>query len=184
MKKLAVLLTILLILPLFMPIKADAVTFTPNFTVNSEAAVLINLDKDIVVYEKNPTKKIYPASLTKIMTAIIVLDHVQDLDNTEFEAPLVVFDELYGQGASAVGYSRGEIATVTDLMYSMLMYSACESAGILAYNVGNESIPNFVDMMNEKAKEIGSDYIVVGRPITAAPDPVAAYERCVREFIG
>lgn len=155
MKKLAVLLSVLMLWAVFMPIKADAVTFTPNFTVNSEAAVLINLDKDIVVYEKNPTKKIYPASLTKIMTAIIVLDHVQDLDNTEFEAPLVVFDELYGQGASAVGYSRGEIATVTDLMYSMLMYSACESAGILAYNVGNESIPNFVDMMNEKAKEIG-----------------------------
>ena len=36
----------------------------------------------------------------------------------------------------------------------------------------------------EKAKEIGSDYIVVGRPITAAPDPVAAYERCVKEFVG
>ena len=36
----------------------------------------------------------------------------------------------------------------------------------------------------EKAKEIGSDYIVVGRPITAAPDPVAAYERCVKVFIG
>lgn len=155
MKKLAVLLSVLILFPLLMPFKADAVTFTPNFTVNSEAAVLINLDKDIVVYEKNPTKKIYPASLTKIMTAIIVLDHVQDLDNTEFEAPLVVFDELYGQGASAVGYSRGEIATVTDLMYSMLMYSACESAGILAYNVGNESIPNFVDMMNAKAQEIG-----------------------------
>lgn len=155
MKKLAVLLSVLLILPLFMPIKTSAVTFTPNFVVNSEAAVLINLDKDVVVYEKNPTKKIYPASLTKIMTAIIVLDHVKDLDNTEFEAPLVVFDELYGQGASAVGFSRGEVATVTDLMYSMLMYSACESAGILAYNVGNESIPNFVDMMNEKAKEIG-----------------------------
>lgn len=155
MKKIAALLSVLILTALFMPLKASAVTFTPNFTVNSEAAVLINLDKDIVVYEKNPTKKIYPASLTKIMTAIVVLDHVQDLDNTEFEAPLVVFDELYGQGASAVGYSRGEIATVTDLMYSMLMYSACESAGILAYNVGNESIPNFVDMMNEKAKEIG-----------------------------
>ena len=97
----------------------------------------------------------YPASLTKIMTAIIVLDNVKDLDNTTFEAPLVVFDELYGQGASAVGFSRGEIATVSDLMYSMLMYSACESAGILAYNVGGESIPNFVSMMNEKAAEIG-----------------------------
>ena len=36
----------------------------------------------------------------------------------------------------------------------------------------------------EKARELGSDYIVVGRPITAAADPVAAYERCVKEFVG
>lgn len=155
MKKTAVFLAAIMIFAFFIPVKASAITFTPNFTVTSEAAVLINLDKDITVYEKNPTKKMYPASLTKIMTAIVVLDNVKDLDNTTFEAPLVVFDELYGQGASAVGYSRGEIATVSDLMYSMLMYSACESAGILAYNVGGESIPNFVSMMNDKAAEIG-----------------------------
>ena len=155
MKKTAVFLAAIMIFALFIPVKASAITFTPNFTVTSEAAVLINLDKDITVYEKNPTKKMYPASLTKIMTAIVVLDNVKDLDNTTFEAPLVVFDELYGQGASAVGYSRGEIAAVSDLMYSMLMYSACESAGILAYNVGGESIPNFVSMMNDKAAEIG-----------------------------
>ncbi|MDE6710255.1 MAG: D-alanyl-D-alanine carboxypeptidase, partial [Oscillospiraceae bacterium] len=85
-----------------------AVTFTPNFTVNSEAAVLINLDKDVIVYEKNPTKKMYPASLAKIMTAIVVLDNIQDLDNTSFTAPLAVFDDLYGKGASSVGYERGE----------------------------------------------------------------------------
>lgn len=155
MKKLSVLLAALFTFMIFAPLRSEAITFTPNFTVASEAAVLINLDKDITVYEKNPTKKMYPASLTKIMTAIVVLDNVKDLDNTTFEAPLVVFDELYGQGASAVGYSRGEVATVSDLMYSMLMYSACESAGILAYNVGGDSIPNFVSMMNEKAKEIG-----------------------------
>lgn len=155
MKKLSVIIAAALIFALFVPLRSEAITFTPNFTVNSEAAVLINLDKNITVYEKNPTKKIYPASLTKIMTAMVVLDNVKDLDNTTFEAPLVVFDELYGQGASAVGFSRGEIATVSDLMYSMLMYSACESAGILAYNVGGESIPNFVDMMNKKAEAIG-----------------------------
>lgn len=155
MKKTAVFLAALFTVMLLAPTHAKAITFNPNFTVNSEAAVLVNLDKDVVVYEKNPTKKIYPASLVKIMTAMIVLDHVDDLDNTTYEAPLVVFDELYGQGASAVGFSRGEITTATDLMYSMLMYSACESAGILAYNVGDESIPNFVDMMNAKAAELG-----------------------------
>ena len=157
MKKLSAMVAVIMLFTVLMPlnIKTSALTFTPNFTVNSEVAVLINLDKDIVVYEKNPTKKVYPASLTKIMTAMVVLDNVKDLDNTTFEAPLVVFDELYGMGASAVGYSRGEVATVTDLMYSMLIYSACESAGILAYNVGGESIPNFINMMNEKAAAIG-----------------------------
>lgn len=155
LKKIAVMLTAVTILGIASQIHASAVTFTPNFTVESEAAVLINMDKDIVVYEKNPTKKMYPASLTKIMTAIVVLDNVSDLDNTEYEAPLAVFDDLYGKNPSSVGYERGEIITATDLMYSMLMASACESAGILAYNVGGGSIPNFVDMMNQKAAEIG-----------------------------
>ncbi len=147
-------LIITLICPFFgQPV--SAVTFTPNFTITSEAAVMINLDKDVVVYTKNPDKKMYPASLTKIMTAMIVLDNVEDTDNTSFEAPLVVFDELYGQNASAVGLSNGEIVTVTDLLYSLMLKSACESAGILAYHVGGESISNFVDMMNAKAKAIG-----------------------------
>lgn len=155
LRKTAVLLAAIMIFGTTSLIRASAVTFTPNFTVSSEAAVLINLDKDIVVYEKNPTKKMYPASLTKIMTAIVVLDNVSDLDNTEYEAPLAVFDDLYGKNPSSVGYERGEVITATDLMYSMLMASACESAGILAYNVGGGSIPNFVDMMNQKAAEIG-----------------------------
>ncbi|MGN1107689.1 MAG: D-alanyl-D-alanine carboxypeptidase family protein [Huintestinicola sp.] len=134
---------------------ASAVTFNPNFTISSEAAVMINLDKDAVVYTKNADKKMYPASLTKIMTAMIVLDNVSDLDNTYFEAPLAVFDELYGQNASAVGLERGEVVSVTDLLYSLMLKSACESAGVLAYHVGGESTANFIDMMNAKAKEIG-----------------------------
>lgn len=155
LKKIAVTIAAALTVGIFSQVSAAAVTFTPNFTVESEAAVLINLDKDVIVYEKNATKKMYPASLTKIMTAIVVLDHIKDLDNTEIEAPLVVFDDLYGKNPSSVGYSRGEVITARDLMYSMLMASACESAGILAYHVGGESIPNFIDMMNQKAKEIG-----------------------------
>lgn len=156
MKKIPVFLAfVFIILSAFPEIPASGVTFTPNFTVSSESAILINLDKDITVYEKNPTKKMYPASLTKIMTAMVVLDNVKDLDNTQIEAPLAVFDDLYGKGASSVGLSRGEITTAADLMYSMLLCSACESAGTLAYHVGGQSMPNFVDMMNKKATEIG-----------------------------
>ncbi len=155
MKKILALLTTLVFVIVIFPSYSDAVVFTPNFTIASDVAVLINLDKDVTIYEKNPTKKSYPASLTKIVTAMVVLDHVTDFENTKFEAPLVVFDDLYGKGASSIGYSRGEVISVDDLMYSMLLHSACESAGILAYHVGGESIPNFVNMMNEKVKEIG-----------------------------
>jgi D-alanyl-D-alanine carboxypeptidase (penicillin-binding protein 5/6) len=155
MKKTACLLTVLVVFSLIPPARAYAVTFSPPFTVSSEAAVLINLDKNITVYEKNPAKKMYPASLTKLMTAMVVLDNIKDLDNTRIEVPAVVTEELRGMGASNVGLSQGEVTTAADLMYSMLLFSACESAGTLAYSVGGGSIPNFINMMNEKAREIG-----------------------------
>lgn len=155
MKKLSILTAMVLILGIISAVPAAAVTFKPGFTLNSEAAVMINLDNEEIVFEQNSTKKMYPASLTKVVTAIVVLDNVDDLENTYFEAPLAVFDDLYNTGALTVGYSRGETISVKDLMYSMLIYSACESAGILAYNVGGGSIPNFVSMMNDKVREIG-----------------------------
>ena len=89
MKKLAVILSALIMMIIIAPASASAITFTPSFKVESESAYLINLDKDTVVYEKNSVKKMYPASLVKIMTAIIVLDNVKDLDNTYYEAPLL-----------------------------------------------------------------------------------------------
>lgn len=137
--------------------RAAAMTYTPDFAITSKAAVMMNIDKDVIVYEKNADKKMYPASLTKIVTAMVVLDNVpaDELESTYFEAPLSVFDELYGTGASAVGLTKGEITTVKDLLYSLLLKSACESAGILAYNIGGQSTQNFVAMMNNKAKEIG-----------------------------
>lgn len=134
---------------------ASAVSFTPPFEVKSEAAYLINLDTGIVIYEKNANKKMYPASLTKIMTATLVLENVSDLDNTVITAPLEVFDELYLTGASSVGYCNGEIADANDLMHAMLMSSACEAAGILAYHVGGNSTQNFINMMNERAASLG-----------------------------
>ena len=155
MKKFSALIAAILIFTMLACPAAEAVSFTPPFEVQSEAAYLINLDTGIVVYEKNSRKKMYPASLTKIMTAILVLENINDLENTNITAPLAVFDELYLTGASSVGYENKEIITAEDLMYAMLMSSACEAAGILGYYVGGDSLTNFVNMMNEKALALG-----------------------------
>ena len=73
----------LLALSMVFGLKASAVTFTPNFVVESDAAYLVNLDKDMVLYEKNADKRCYPASLTKIMTAILVLENIRQADSSE-----------------------------------------------------------------------------------------------------
>ena len=73
--------------------------------------------------------------------------------------------------------------TLLCLIYGLIVRSGNDAAYAIANHVGGNQ-EDFVHMMNEKAKEIGSDYIVVGRPITQAEDPVAAYRRCVAEFVG
>ena len=156
MKKISVITLITVIISLFYNIRVNAVTFTPGDTIHSEAAYLINLDTDSVIYEKNSEKQEYPASLTKIMTAILVIENVPDLKNTMIEAPAYVFDELYMTGASTADFRPYETASAQDLMYGMLLQSACEAASILGNHVGGNSISNFVDMMNAKAKEIGA----------------------------
>lgn len=156
MKKISVITLIAVIISLFYNIRVNAVTFTPGDTIHSEAAYLINLDTDSVIYEKNSEKQEYPASLTKIMTAILVIENVPDLKNTMIDAPGYIFDELYMTGASTADFRPYETASAQDLMYGMLLQSACEAASILGDYVGGNSISNFVDMMNAKAKEIGA----------------------------
>ena len=120
MKKISVITLITVIISLFYNIRVNAVTFTPGDTIHSEAAYLINLDTDSVIYEKNSEKQEYPASLTKIMTAILVIENVPDLKNTMIEAPAYVFDELYMTGASTADFRPYETASAQDLMYGML----------------------------------------------------------------
>lgn len=156
-KRISALIATVMIFSVISVIPVGAVSFTPNFEVVSEAVYLKNLDTGDVIYEKNSDKKEYPASLTKIMTAILVLENIDDLENTEIEAAPVIFDEFVGQNVSTADFRHYEIATASDLMYGMMLNSACEAASILAYYVGGGSVANFVDMMNEKAKELGAE---------------------------
>ena len=132
-----------------------ATTYSPPFEVEAQAAYLYNLSTETLIYEKNADMRLAPASLVKLMTAILTFEMVDDLDGTEITAPAYIYDELYLSGASTADIRRGETMSVRKLLYALLMQSAAEAASILADYLGDSSIPYFVEMMNEKAAEIG-----------------------------
>lgn len=160
MRKLSLLICVCF-LTVMMAVNVQAITFSlpDGTTIYSEAAYLVNLDTDEVVYEKNADKQLVPASLTKIMTAIILLEEYKDnisaLSTTYVSGPSACFDELYMTGASTADIRIGEKVSYKDLLYAMMLRSACEAANIIAYNIGGGSIQNFVDMMNDKAAQLG-----------------------------
>ncbi|MCD8006258.1 MAG: D-alanyl-D-alanine carboxypeptidase [Oscillospiraceae bacterium] len=143
-----------------MTCSVSAVTFTPDFEVYSEAAYLVSLDTGDVVYTKNADEQLVPASLTKIMTAALLLELYQDdisaLSTTYVCGTSACFDELYLTGASTADIQIGEMVSYKDLLYALMLRSACEAANIIAYNVAG-SLEDFVEMMNDKAKELGCE---------------------------
>ena len=138
------------------PVSTASATYQPDADINSQAAYLVNLDSDTVVYAKNENQQIAPASLTKIMTAIIVLEEEDDLEDTIITPGSRIFDEFVGVGASTADFRAGENIRVIDLLYGLLLQSACEAGSILADYYGGGSIQAFVDKMNAKAQELGA----------------------------
>ncbi len=134
--------------------------FTPKFSLYSEGVYMVNLDTDIVLVSKNADKKLYPASTTKIMTCLVSLANIKNFD-AKVEVPYEAFNEFQGANINFQGVSDAAIEplqdnlTYWDCLYTLMVCSACESANILAYNVGGGSIENFVVMMNDMAKKIG-----------------------------
>lgn len=149
-------------------IRASA-AFIPEGTIYSEAVYMFNMDTDIAVYEKNAHEKLYPASTTKIVTAIVVLEKVQNLDEY-VKIPQSVFDEFWlgdpnKSDPSAAAIEAGQTnLTYRDCLYALMLASACEAANILAYNVGDGSVQNFVNMMNELAGRLGCADTHFGNP--------------------
>ena len=127
-----------------------------GFELSSEAVYMVNNESGIVVYEKNADKMLPPSSLVMIMVAIIAIENCSDLENTVVTAPTSVFDELYLLGAANVDIRHGEEVRMIDLLYAMMLRGACEAAGTIANYIGNGDNAVFVEMMNEKAKEIGA----------------------------
>ena len=139
----------------FVPSKAQAAAFHINFTPQSEAIALVNLDTGTTVYSKNPNEKREPASVTKIMTYIIVAEHIKDLQGTKITVKQKILNELSGTGSSMSGIEVGDVATAYQLLNCMMVPSGNDAALTLADYVGDGNVQKFVDMMNEKAKALG-----------------------------
>lgn len=123
------------------------------------AAIIVDGDYGDVLYEYNGYEKMYPASITKIMTSLLVLEAVEEGQIT-LDQPItastsaVVVPE--GSSTANPAIQAGEVLTVEQLLYCDLISSANEACNILAETVGG-SIENFVDMMNAKAQELGME---------------------------
>lgn len=120
---------------------------------SSPNAILIRLKDDKILKQKNSEEKIYPASLTKVMTAIVAIENLPDL-NGEIILTNSAFKGLYKADASMAGFQPGEQVRAIDLLYGVLLPSGAECCiGLADQIAGSEQ--NFVKMMNQKAAELG-----------------------------
>ena len=156
MRKLSMALFFAMILTLFIPFSTVFADYTPPFEVSAEAVYFVNLDTGAVVYQKNADKKMYPASLTKLITIILAMENTPDLDDTMVKCTTKILDEFYGMNASNAGMLPGEERSMRDMLYCMLLPSANEAASMVADYLGDGSRADFIAMMNEKAEELGA----------------------------
>lgn len=119
--------------------------------INSGAALLVETSTDRVLYEKNSTKRMYPASVTKILTAILVLEKC-NLDDTV----TVSYNAVHSipTGYVNANLQPGEVFTIRDLLNVLMVRSANDVAVALAEHIAG-SVEAFSDMMNTRAKELG-----------------------------
>lgn len=134
-----------------------AATYNYDGDLKSESVLLVNMDTDTPVVEKNNDVKMYPAELTMIMTYIIVSENVEDFSSTKVEIKSDIIHSLDGTNCRMSGIESkiGEKMTVLDLLNCMMIGSGNDAAAVLADYVGGGQTQTFVDMMNTKAQELG-----------------------------
>ena len=106
--------------------------------------------------QKNSEEKIYPASLTKMMTAIVAIEKLPDL-RKEIKLTSSTFQGLYKADASMAGFQPGEQVTAINLLYGVMLPSGAECCIGLANQIAG-SEQNFVKIMNQKAVDLGMDH--------------------------
>ena len=120
----------------------------------SDIALLVNADTDTVIYSKNADKITAPASLAKIVTALVVLEKEENLQK-KITCTKEAINSILGTESSIIGLYAGEKTTVEMLLYCIMLPSANDAAAVLAYHYGNGNPQLFMDEMNEYVKKLG-----------------------------
>lgn len=121
-------------------------------SISAESAALID-ESGQILYEKNANAKGYPASTTKIMTALVVLEKLDEL-GLGMDSEVIIPEEAVGIEGSSIYLKKGERISIEELLYGLMLQSGNDSATALAMCVGG-SLSSFVSMMNAKAETLG-----------------------------
>jgi serine-type D-Ala-D-Ala carboxypeptidase (penicillin-binding protein 5/6) len=132
-------------------LSSNLAVFAAPPQVSAPTAILIDSETGRVLYEKNADTKMYPASTTKVMTALLASNY-KDLDEQVTASQNVVNIE---RGSSQIYLNPGEILTMKQLLYALMLPSANDAAIAIAEHIGG-SIDGFATLMNEKAQSLGA----------------------------
>ncbi|MDO4534821.1 MAG: D-alanyl-D-alanine carboxypeptidase family protein [Clostridium perfringens] len=148
--KFSAILALILFLTSGVSVFADT---TENIDVEAKSAILMEVSTGKIIYEKNANEKFAPASVTKVMTMLLTMEHI-DSGKIKFNDKVTVSENAKKMGGSSMLLDTGEVRTVEDLIKGIGIASGNDAAVAMAeYLGGSES--NFVDMMNNRAKELG-----------------------------
>ena len=132
-----------------LPLPAQAV----ELDVGGKSALLMDVETGTVLYEKNAHEKLSPASVTKVMTMLLVMEAI-DAGKIGWNDMVTASESAAAKGGSQIYLKVGEQMTVTDMLKSIAVSSANDCAGAMAEHIaGSEAA--FVEMMNRRAKELG-----------------------------
>lgn len=126
------------------------ISYADSPSISAESAIVIDLKTGRVLYEKNSEKQLPMASTTKILTALVAME------NGDLDGLVKVSDETTNIEGSSIYLKAGETMTLRDLLYGLMLCSGNDAACTIAKHIGGGSIEKFIQMMNEKAYDIGA----------------------------
>lgn len=127
-----------------------------DYISHAKAGILYEATTDTVIYEKNKDMQLPPASMTKVMTAILVLEANPELEGELTVDPRAVSSMYCSSMVPLKHLKEGEVISYRDCMRYMLVPSGNEAATAFAFEIAGD-MTDFVDMMNEKAEELGCE---------------------------